>query len=171
MDIPKIWEELEKIASSHSVTISYTGYAAEFDPLEATIYIPKKSKLTRVGIIYLLHELGHVTQTIGIYPVRGESCISAMRNNIIWLENDAWDNAWEIAAALDLHELRDEFLESRLRSITRYTKYLYSIYTKSEIKALYEGYLMFCVRHLGFDIEQFISKQNGGSQGDSGTPE
>lgn len=136
------WDKLVDRISRSGVAICYSGRHAEYDTDEDTIYIPKKYYRTVPGLVMLLHEAGHIDQPTAPYIVKSKNDIAGMRQAIIWYENNAWDNALDIARALDIEEeIQDMYYKDRKHCMNEYTKAIYA-YKKATVKHIYEGYTL-----------------------------
>jgi hypothetical protein len=128
-------------------TIEYSGRHAllgidEDYPSEYIIQIPARYRRTLPGTLMLLHEMGHLTQTLSPYPVNNKRDKAGMILAILWYENDAWDNALIIAEQLHIKEMiYKEYLIDRKKCVYEYTKSLMS-YPISAVRTIYSAYAL-----------------------------
>jgi hypothetical protein len=124
-NIESIWNAVLQYANSNGVTVLIQGKAAEFDPASNIIYIPKRHSHTVPGLVMLIHELGHIGQTLPPFPI---NTLKGQKAAIIWYEHNAWDNGWNLIVEYQIQDL------------------LYIPSSTKQIRSLFEGYTALITR-------------------------
>jgi hypothetical protein len=143
-NIESIWNAVLQYANSNGVTVLIQGKVAEFDPASNIIYIPKRHSHTVLGLVMLIHELGHIGQTLPPFPI---NTLKGQKAAIIWYENNAWDNGWNLIIQYRLEELLYEIYSiDRLNCMYGYMDYVFRKAKPKQVRTLFEGYTALITR-------------------------
>jgi hypothetical protein len=143
-NIESIWNAVLQYANSNGVTVLIQGKAAEFDPASNIIYMPKRHSHTVPGLVMLIHELGHIGQTLPPFPI---NTLKGQKAAIIWYEHNAWDNGWNLIVEYQIQDLLYiPYSIDRLNCMHSYMDYIYKKASTKQIRSLFEGYTALITR-------------------------
>lgn len=134
------WSRLVAKLAAEGIEVKYEGTSANYFPTEKYIQLPKRHFHTVRGLTMLLHEAGHSEQTLCPYRVTPRG-INAMRQTILWFEQDAWARGWRIAEELDIVEIvAKHYHTDQYQCLHRYCSFLYDSPDRKNVHNLYLNY-------------------------------